>query len=176
MTVSYCKRFQLHYKIIRITFLNEKRSYWDINSGQPWISISNKLKTNVEHRTDNANALFEGELYAVSLCFPVDCSDQLYQRKKSSILQRLPLCKANLKDWIGCRSITIVSDAFSQIFVANFHNFGINYYMTTLKRLEVHLIELTLFLINTFLQSHSRQSWYYHFRRVNWMWLSWELQ
>ena len=57
------------------------------------VLFMNKLKSAVEHRTDKANALFEGELYGVPPCFSVNCTDQMYQGKKSSILERPQSCQ-----------------------------------------------------------------------------------
>ena len=46
-----------------------------------------KFKANVEHRSDKANVLFEGELYSVSPCFPVDCSEGRIVPTKDPFLQ-----------------------------------------------------------------------------------------
>ena len=52
------------------------------------VLFMNKLKSAVEHLTDKANALFEGELYGVPPCFSINCTEPMYQGKKSSILER----------------------------------------------------------------------------------------
>ena len=61
----------------------------------------NTLRGAVEHRTDKANALFEGELYGVPLCFSVNCTGQMYQGKKSYILERLPSCQPPSGDGVS---------------------------------------------------------------------------
>ena len=52
------------------------------------VLFMNKLRSALEHRTDKANALFEGELYGVPPCISVNCTEPMYQGKMSSILER----------------------------------------------------------------------------------------
>ena len=64
------------------------------------VSFMNKLRSAVEHSNDQAEELFEGELCDVPPCFSVNCTDQIYQGKKSSILKRLPLIMpTTLRTW-----------------------------------------------------------------------------
>ena len=64
------------------------------------VLFMNKLKSAVEHRTDKANALFEGELYGVPPCFSVNCTDQMYQGENSTFyLEKAPIMPTTLKRW-----------------------------------------------------------------------------
>ena len=71
------------------------------------VSFMNKLKNAVEHRTDQANALFEEELYGVPPCFSVNCTNQMYQGKKSSILERPQSCELPSGDGVISKALIL---------------------------------------------------------------------
>ena len=62
------------------------------------ISFMNKLKSVIEHRNDQDDELFEGELYGVPPCFSVNCTDQMYQGKKL-YLGKAPIMPTTLRRW-----------------------------------------------------------------------------
>ena len=91
-----------------------------------------KLRSAVEHHTDKANALFEGELNGVPSCFSLNCTGQNYQGKKRSILERLPLCQPPSGDGVISKTlileVSLLFRKLTNVDVPNFHEFGIVFY------------------------------------------------
>ena len=96
------------------------------------VLFMNKLKSAVEHLTDKANALFEGELYGVPPCFSVNCTDQMYQGKKSSILERPQSYQLPSGDGVIPKALALEASPLfpnlANVDVPNFHEFGIVFY------------------------------------------------
>ena len=112
----------------------------------------NKLMSAVEHHTNRADALFDGELCDIPPYFSVNCTDQMYQGNKSTILGRLLSCQPpsgyRVISKVLILEASLLSCKLANVGAPNFHEFGISFTII-LNRLRISLIELTLSLIIT---------------------------
>ena len=88
----------------------------------------NKLRSAVEHSNDQAEELFEGELCDVPPCFSVNCTDQIYQGKKSWKGSN-PSCQPPSGHGVISKALILEASPlfrkFSNVDVPDFHEFGI---------------------------------------------------
>ena len=99
------------------------------NFGVPFM---NKLRSAIEHRPFKAEEFFKGEIYGVPPCFSVDCTDEMYHGKKSSILERLPSSLPPSVTTTSSKAIIIEASPLfrklSNVTAQNFDELGAIYY------------------------------------------------
>ena len=108
---------------------NEPSKSSAVNFG---VSFMNKLKSAVEHRPSQADALFKEELYGVPHCFSVDGTDVMYHGTKSSIQDWLQSCQPPIPTSTSPKAIIIEASPLirklSNVSVDNFHEFAVVFY------------------------------------------------
>ena len=100
-----------------------------INLGVPFM---NKLRSAVEHRPARADELFTEELYGIPRCFSVDCADEMYHGRKSSIQERLPSCQQPIISETYRNAIIVEASPIlrklSNVSADNFYEFSVVFY------------------------------------------------